>query len=239
MPLGSTLKNQIMPRCSNDDLASIVRATGAYFSHSPDRNSMRVVRECGSERPVNAGSDRFLPDQKSRNSRICPVNSRNTPFRGGDRFVSDCAHHHTVLGNRNSRRPLQIGVSFGDFHRYRSAVSISGDACGLQAEFSLRLCIHKFRSRRPGFRRRKKMKIVLLMVFLCTLGGGAMAYDRTAPPTATDKTAAWWGHSPGHEHRNGGKTVRHHTGRRHLSTHPARPTTILKQQHAPSAERFQ
>jgi len=68
----------------------------------------------------------------------------------------------------------------------------------------------------------EKMKIVLLLVFLCTFSGASMAYDRNAPPTAKDQTAAWWGHSPSHGHRNGGKTVRPHTGRRPISTHPAR-----------------
>jgi hypothetical protein len=61
------------------------------------------------------------------------------------------------------------------------------------------------------------MKIIPLLIFLCVLSsGGAIA----AP--APDKTAAWWGQSPNHVHRNRGKTAWHHTGRRPMSTHPAR-----------------
>jgi hypothetical protein len=62
------------------------------------------------------------------------------------------------------------------------------------------------------------------LVFLCTVSEAAMAIDRTtAPRTATDQTAAWWGHSPNHHsHRNSGKTVRTHKGRRPVSTHPER-----------------
>jgi hypothetical protein len=62
----------------------------------------------------------------------------------------------------------------------------------------------------------EEMKIIPLLIFLCVLSGRALA----AP--AEDKTAAWWGHSPAHEHRNREKTAWHHTGRRHMSTHPAR-----------------
>ena len=72
---------------------------------------------------------------------------------GGHRF--EPYHlHHPVLRNRKSRRGLQIGHFLGDFRRYRSAPSVSGDACGLSGRFlASRLCIQKFRSPRQGFRR--------------------------------------------------------------------------------------
>ena len=57
------------------------------------------------------------------------------------------------------------------------------------------------------------MKVIPLLIFLCILSGGAMG----AP--ATKKPAAWWGHGSDHHQ---GKTVRPHTGRRNLSTHPER-----------------
>jgi len=60
--------------------------------------------------------------------------------------------HHPVLRNRKSRRRLPIGRFCGDFRRYRSALSVSGDACGLSGRFlASRLCIQKFRSPRQGF----------------------------------------------------------------------------------------
>jgi hypothetical protein len=61
------------------------------------------------------------------------------------------------------------------------------------------------------------------LVVLCTVSRAAMAYDRSASPTATNQTAAWWGHSPSHHgYRDKGKTVRTHKGRRPISTHPER-----------------
>ncbi len=60
--------------------------------------------------------------------------------------------HHPVLRNRKSRRRLEIGRFCGDFRRYRSALSVSGDTCGLSGRFlASRLCIQKFRSPRQGF----------------------------------------------------------------------------------------
>jgi hypothetical protein len=68
---------------------------------------------------------------------------------GGDRFVSDCAHHHPVLRNHKSPDRLQMGRFCGDFGRYRPALSVSGDACGLfRPILASRLCIRKFRSPR-------------------------------------------------------------------------------------------
>jgi len=62
------------------------------------------------------------------------------------------------------------------------------------------------------------------LVFLCAVSEVATAIDRTtAPRTATDQTAAWWGHHPSHRgHQNRGKTVGTHKGRRPISTHPER-----------------
>src|SRR5258706_4951454 len=83
---------------------------------------------------------------------ILPFVSRE--LQVGDRFVSDCAHHHPVLRNRKSLRRLGIGRFCGDFRRYHSALSVSGDPCGLSGRFlASRLCIQKFRSPRQGFRR--------------------------------------------------------------------------------------
>ena len=53
----------------------------------------------------------------------------------GDRFVSDCAHHHPVLRNRRSRRRPRISRFWGDFRRYRAALSVSADTCGLSSRF--------------------------------------------------------------------------------------------------------
>jgi hypothetical protein len=58
----------------------------------------------------------------------------------------------------------------------------------------------------------EKVKVIPLLFFLCVLSCGSIA----AP--ATDKPSAWWGNSSHHQ----GKTVRPHTGRRNLSTHPER-----------------
>jgi hypothetical protein len=57
------------------------------------------------------------------------------------------------------------------------------------------------------------VKIIPLLIFLCVLSSGASA----AP--ATHKPSAFWGHRSSHHQ---GKTVRPHTGRRNLSTHPER-----------------
>ena len=51
---------------------------------------------------------------------------------------------------------LRVGskeaVFCGDFRRYHSALSVSGDTCGLSGRFlASRLCIQKFRSPRQGF----------------------------------------------------------------------------------------
>ena len=59
---------------------------------------------------------------------------------------------HPVLRNRKSLRRLGIGRFCGDFRGYRSALSVSGDPCGLSGRFlASRLCIQKFRSPRQGF----------------------------------------------------------------------------------------
>ena len=50
--------------------------------------------------------------------------------------------HHPVLPNRRSPGRLQRGRFCGDFRRYHSALSVSGDTCGLSSRFlASRLCI--------------------------------------------------------------------------------------------------
>src|SRR5882724_8763841 len=61
--------------------------------------------------------------------------------------------HHPDLPNRRSLGRLQRGHFCGDFRRYHSALSVSGDTCSLSGRFlASRLCIQKFRSPRQGFR---------------------------------------------------------------------------------------
>ena len=60
---------------------------------------------------------------------------RKFPVLLGDRFVSDCTHHHPVLPNRRFPGRVKTGRFCGDFRRYRSALSISGDICGLSGRF--------------------------------------------------------------------------------------------------------
>src|SRR5260370_16802872 len=47
----------------------------------------------------------------------------------GDRFVSDCAHHHPVFPNRGNRRRSEMGSVWGDvaayFQRCRSLVALT------------------------------------------------------------------------------------------------------------------
>jgi len=72
----------------------------------------------------------------------------------GDRFVSDCAHHHPVLPKPQipaptPNRPFLWGfslVSFRSFRLWRHLRSLS-------PILASRLCIQKFRSPRQGFRR--------------------------------------------------------------------------------------
>ena len=82
------------------------------------------------------------------------------PAQGGDRFddwvvghqFESNYLHHPVLPNRRSPGRLQRGRFCGDFRRYHSALSVSGDTCGLSGRFlACRLCIQKFRSPRQGF----------------------------------------------------------------------------------------
>src|SRR6266404_8106005 len=68
----------------------------------------------------------------------------------GDRFVSDCAHHHPVSTNRTFPARRQIGRFCGHSRRLKSRILVS---VGVRA-FWWRLlapclCIQKFRSRRP------------------------------------------------------------------------------------------
>ena len=74
--------------------------------------------------------------------------SRELPT--GDRFVSDCAHHHPVFPNRANRRQSEIGRFCGDFRRSHSGFLVSVGIRGLWRRFfAPGLCIQKFRSRRP------------------------------------------------------------------------------------------
>src|SRR5882762_8273872 len=72
-------------------------------------------------------------------------------LRGGSQF--EPYHlHHPVLPNHRSPGRLQRGHFCGDFRRYHSALSVSGETCGLSGRiFASRLCIQKFRSPRQGF----------------------------------------------------------------------------------------
>ena len=73
------------------------------------------------------------------------------PCVGSRQFDPDRLHH-PVLPNRRSPGRLQRGRFCGDFRRYHSALSVSGDTCGLSGRFlASRLCIKKFRSPRQGF----------------------------------------------------------------------------------------
>jgi hypothetical protein len=70
------------------------------------------------------------------------------PCVGSRQFDPDRLHH-PVLRNRKSRRRLPIGRFCGDFRRYRSTLSVSGDPRGLSGRFlASSLCIQKFRSPR-------------------------------------------------------------------------------------------
>ena len=95
-----------------------IRVASKYFPVVREKIPVNVTREFSSERPVNTGLDHPAALRKGRNSRICPVNSRNTHFRGGDRFVYDCAHHHPVFPNRGNGRRSQRGRFCGDLAAY-------------------------------------------------------------------------------------------------------------------------
>jgi len=63
--------------------------------------------------------------------------------------------HHPVRPNHGFPGKLQIGCFCGDIRRYRSGLSVSAGISGLLGRFwASRLCIQKFRSRRPDFKRR-------------------------------------------------------------------------------------
>jgi hypothetical protein len=53
----------------------------------------------------------------------------------GDRFVSDCAHHHPVLPNCRFPGRLKAGRFCGIFADIVSALSVSGDTRGLSGRF--------------------------------------------------------------------------------------------------------
>src|SRR5258706_1028085 len=84
--------------------------------------------------------------------------AKNSLFSGKtrrDRFAYDCAHHHPVRPNHGFPDRLQIGRFCGDIRRCRSGFSVSPDISRLLGQFlASRLCIQKFRSRRPDFKRR-------------------------------------------------------------------------------------
>src|SRR5260221_11250696 len=69
----------------------------------------------------------------------------------GDRFVSDCAHHHPVLANRAFPAQRQIGRFCGDFRPLISRIFVSVSAHPFWWRY-LGACLRnqKFRSRRPG-----------------------------------------------------------------------------------------
>jgi hypothetical protein len=69
--------------------------------------------------------------------------------RGGHWF-DPCHAHHPVLPNRRFPGRAKIGRFCGVFRCYPSALSVSGDACGLAGPIlRCRLRIQKFRSRGP------------------------------------------------------------------------------------------
>src|SRR5258708_6754789 len=69
----------------------------------------------------------------------------------GDRFVSDCAHHHPVSANRTFPIRRQIGPFCGDFRPLTSRILVSAGVYPFRWRF-LAPClrIQKFRSRRPA-----------------------------------------------------------------------------------------
>ena len=82
-----------------------------------------------------------------------PVNFPVTRDANGDRFVSDCAHHHPVFPNRGNRRRSKRGPFLRGSCRLFSMFPVSADKNGLSGGFwASGLCIQKFRSRRQGFR---------------------------------------------------------------------------------------
>src|SRR5258705_1904970 len=64
---------------------------------------------------------------------ILPFVSRE--LQVGDRFVSDCAHHHPVFPNRGNRRRSKRGRFCGDlaayFQRSQSLPTITGSRVGI------------------------------------------------------------------------------------------------------------
>jgi hypothetical protein len=55
-------------------------------------------------------------------------------IEGGHRF-DPCRAHHPVLPNRRFPGRVRMGRFCGDFRRYLSALSVSGDICGLPGRF--------------------------------------------------------------------------------------------------------
>src|SRR6266446_6298085 len=79
---------------------------------------------------------------------ILPFVSRE--LQVGDRFVSDCAHHHPVSANRPFPIRRQIGPFCADFRPLASRILVSARVDAFWLRFlAPRLRIQKFRSRRP------------------------------------------------------------------------------------------
>src|SRR5260370_13401274 len=69
---------------------------------------------------------------------------------GGDWFVSDCSHHHPVSANLAFPARRRIARFCGDFRPLSSRILVSAGVRAFERRFlALRLCIQKFRSRRP------------------------------------------------------------------------------------------
>jgi hypothetical protein len=79
------------------EIAIYLRVTSKYLPVIGAKIPVNLTREFASERPVSTGLDHPADGKKGRNSRICPVNSRNTPFSTGDRFAADCVHRQVAI----------------------------------------------------------------------------------------------------------------------------------------------
>jgi hypothetical protein len=103
--------------------------------------SVSSRRKSGSYRSVSA-SKNSVPDSD--------VRDRFDDWVGGWQF-GPFQPHHPVLSNRRFPGRVKMGCFCGQFRRYCSPLSVSGDRCGLSGRFLAScLCIQKFRSPRRG-----------------------------------------------------------------------------------------
>ncbi len=80
--------------------------------------------------------------------------SRRPGITVGDRFASDCAHHHPVFANRTFPIRRRIGRFRGEFRPLTCGTLVSARAhVFLRGFLAPCLCIPKGRSRRPGLGR--------------------------------------------------------------------------------------